>query len=672
MADIYKVNTPIRKPLFEGVQGENEARSIVFDITPWVEELGDGVVTATAKRSQDSQPYPVTVTKDGNVVTWKPTSTDTAFAGVGSFQLEYTVDSVLAKTCIWSTMVAPSLDPAGDPPDPYDNWLAEMRSIEAAAIQAADDAEDSAESVRGITDEVDLIESFVYEDVPVELPALKAGKFKIIADSDNQIISGTHNVAQLLGLKQGTYSKYGITVTVNGTEMTVSGTATAGFTFDLMTGEESSSSTLAAKTLTLPEHQYTLITAPIRQSGTYYPAIFIRKKDNTGTVALSQANAAQFTMDKTVCGGIGITFTNTRSYDFKWNIGVFPYATNNSEVYKLEGSSVEIITNEGVFSLDGYTWSVGTPSISLLKAKYAKPMLKYSTRQIPYTGADQVVDIYVPSKGGYVNYIFGHTITDISQSSGGGNVWRLIQIDAVDDSLAFKFHITTLGETEMAIMISGRSDFIGGWTHGDEWMDSSTLRFVVDGQTVDITGYTELTEFNTLQCSLVSDMYDPDDHSTNVGKHGREWKFDASGLELNQSVDFLTNLTLASSFMPMLCAVRGNDTVSTLQVTDTYIDDRNFIPYDIATAGFTNYPNQPKEVGFIHLLGNDSGLEATVELKEQPKGLKGSGAYVYNGVNTYNKIYCCICGYANSAANLQEVSAGDKWIVKSKFNIVVG
>ena len=146
MAELFKVNAPVRKPLFEGVQGENEARSIQFDIEPWVTELGDGVVTATAKRSQDSQPYPVTVTKDGNIVTWKPTSTDTAYAGVGSFQLEYTVDSVLAKTCIWSTMVAPSLDPAGDPPDPYDNWLAEMRQIAADALQDAQDADASADA----------------------------------------------------------------------------------------------------------------------------------------------------------------------------------------------------------------------------------------------------------------------------------------------------------------------------------------------------------------------------------------------------------------------------------------------------------------------------------------------------------------------------------------------
>lgn len=149
MANLFKVNEPVRKPIFEGVQGENEARSIQFDVTPWVDELGDGVVTATAKRSQDSQPYPVTVTKVGNVVTWKPTSIDTAFAGVGSFQLEYTVDSVLAKTCIWSTMVAPSLDPAGDPPDPYDNWLADMREIAAEVLQHAQDAEQSAQDAAG-------------------------------------------------------------------------------------------------------------------------------------------------------------------------------------------------------------------------------------------------------------------------------------------------------------------------------------------------------------------------------------------------------------------------------------------------------------------------------------------------------------------------------------------
>lgn len=138
---MYSVSDETRKPIFEGVQGENESREIQFDISSWIEELGDGACTATAKRPTDTIPYPVTVTRSGNVVTWKPNSTDTAIEGIGAFQLEYSINGSIAKTRIWNTKIAPSLDPAGDPPDPYDNWLAEMRSIEAGAIQAAEDAE---------------------------------------------------------------------------------------------------------------------------------------------------------------------------------------------------------------------------------------------------------------------------------------------------------------------------------------------------------------------------------------------------------------------------------------------------------------------------------------------------------------------------------------------------
>ena len=47
--------------------------------------------------------------------------------------------------------------------------------------------------------------------------------------------------------------------------------------------------------------------------------------------------------------------------------------------------------------------------------------------------------------------------------------------------------------------------------------------------------------------------------------------------------------------MPMLCVLRGNDAASALQVTDTYVDDGDFRPYDISTGGFTTYPNKLKK-----------------------------------------------------------------------------
>ena len=142
---MYSVADETRKPIFEGVQGENEARSIEFDITPWVEELGNGACTATAKRPTDTTPYPVTVTRSGNVVTWKPDSTDTAIEGLGAFQLSFSIDGVVAKTRIWNTKIAPSLVGAGDPPDPYDDWLQDLRDIAADALQDAQDADASAQ-----------------------------------------------------------------------------------------------------------------------------------------------------------------------------------------------------------------------------------------------------------------------------------------------------------------------------------------------------------------------------------------------------------------------------------------------------------------------------------------------------------------------------------------------
>ena len=148
---MYSVADETRKPIFEGVQGENEARSIEFDITPWVEELGNGACTATAKRPTDTTPYPVTVTRSGNVVTWKPDSTDTAIEGLGAFQLSFSIDGVVAKTRIWNTKIAPSLVGAGDPPDPYDDWLQDLRDIAADALQDAQDADASAQDAEAWT-----------------------------------------------------------------------------------------------------------------------------------------------------------------------------------------------------------------------------------------------------------------------------------------------------------------------------------------------------------------------------------------------------------------------------------------------------------------------------------------------------------------------------------------
>ena len=268
-----------------------------------------------------------------------------------------------------------------------------------------------------------------------------------------------------------------------------------------------------------------------------------------------------------------------------------------------------------------------------------------------------------------MNYIFGHTVGSTS------DVWRLVQIDAVNDAFARTYHITRLGETEMAFEVVGNdsSTFVGGYTHGYERLVNGSFFAVLDGKAVDITTVTTLTEFSKLQFFLVTNMYDPADNITLLGVHSREWSFDETGMLLTQNIEYKSSFTVKNFNMPMLCTLRGNDAQSALQITDTYIDDSNFTTYDVSTSGFTTYPNQlktrPKK---IYLTGAASGVEASVEIIEQPEdGMRAGGSYLSNNAD-YNKIYCVICGFSNDDDDYKQVANGDMWKTKTKFEIKIG
>lgn len=539
--------------------------------------------------------------------------------------------------------------------------------LESIPEDYSDLSEDVDKLKADLNDRVDFTDSYVMTLKPVTLPESVRGNFNYKKNADGDLmISGTNNVAQLLNIKAGTYDINGVTIIVNGNTVSVSGQPTADFNFHFETGTKKTATELTAMTLGLPEHIYTL--SQKVTNGTVFPPIFIRSKVS-GNVSVAQNNTNVFTMDKTTCGGFYMLLQSNKNYSCSFDIALLPYSATNGNKYRTETSHVFVYDSDGIYQLDGYTWVIGQPTVAYIESLLPKkPKCKYSLRTIDYSSMTECLDVYIPASNGYVNYIFGHTESAIS----GGNVWRLVQVDAVNDALVYRFHITQLGETEMAIMISGRDDFIGGTTHGDEVMDADSLLFVVDGKPTDITTLTELTDFETLQCFLVSDLYDPADHTTLVGKHGREWKFDKNGLYIGQTVEFLSDSTLGNSYMPMLCVLRGNDTASALQVTDTYTDDGNYQQYDVSTGGFNTYPNVLKtDVRKINLFGKVSRVRASLQIIEQPEGLNKEGTFLYNGINTYNKIYCCLCGYGGGK-NTQNVSNGEKWKVKSQITFDVG
>jgi hypothetical protein len=577
-------------------------------------------------------------------------------------------------------VVADQIDDAVAPevPGAVTTWLtANVNPVGSAVVVdstlsiagAAADAKVTGDNITYLSDKLDIVSGLIMdEETETGFPKYLTGVYDCDVDNGEVIYNGTENVIAILGLWQGTTTIKDVTITQSGNTITMDGTASGNISFDICTGLDTATADIRAQTLPIPNGDYSLSCVNNRiEEGSSRANLLIRGK-TSGNVVGSQASIDPFTYDAATCGGICMYLQSGREYHQTVTMALLPYqTTSTSNPYRTQLSSVQKITSSGIKNLSGYTWLVGTPDIVHIISKLPKtPKCIWSTRAVPYTGSDQTLDIYIPAKNGYINYIMAHTVG----IGANGNNWRLVQIDAVSDVLTRDFHITQLGETEMALKIKDRSDFIGGFTHGDEIQDDASFYVTLDGETVDMTTLTSLTEFNTLQMFLVSEMFDPDDHVTSVGYHGREWEFTKDGLLLSQTVTFSTDLTMDASYMPMICALRGRDDDSPVWITNKYIDDGNFETYDIGTAGFTTYPNQAtKDIHEVDMMGTDTDLTIQVRLLDYPQGLNGSGRYVYNVVNTYNKLYCAICGLQNQ---YQNVTAGDKWKVKSLINIMRG
>lgn len=132
-----------------GRQGENEARQIVFDLSGWMREYGDGSAELIHHLSGASAPYPVAAIRDGSRLVWTVSNSDTAEASstdpIGHCELRWRVDSVLVKSRIWPTWVTPALPtPSGTaPPAPEQGWVEQVLEAAAAAVTSADLADNA-------------------------------------------------------------------------------------------------------------------------------------------------------------------------------------------------------------------------------------------------------------------------------------------------------------------------------------------------------------------------------------------------------------------------------------------------------------------------------------------------------------------------------------------------
>lgn len=253
------------------------------------------------------------------------------------------------------------------------------------------------------------------------------------------------------------------------------------------------------------------------------------------------------------------------------------------------------------------------------------------------------IKLFLPTAQGYINYNVVHTVSESIHA----DIWRIGQAFAYDDQLEKSYPITPTGaEWDMALMLSGRDDFIGGFAHGDEKYTSFTV--LIDGKQIDPQGIKNLTPFTEITILENSIGYDPNDHTTQVLKHDKEYIVHADGITLNQTVEWLNDYTLGSSYMAMMPPLKA--------LTDTFYTDRNEIPMPTLDH-YGYYPNAKKAVVY----GSDFSFSMSVS---KYPSLTGGDRFLLtdNSGRPYNKMYFVICKGAS-------VTGGDVWKTTTHYQI---
>ena len=153
MANYYYVKNSI-KPISIGFEGENDARTIVFDISRWIEDYGNGSALLVHQRPGDAEPYPVTTAQKAGTVEWTVQQADIIAGAPGRAQLSYQVgDNIVARSPIYTTIAADEItNTTLADYDPAENWLnAILGAVQEAGditddVQAAQNAAEKAEA----------------------------------------------------------------------------------------------------------------------------------------------------------------------------------------------------------------------------------------------------------------------------------------------------------------------------------------------------------------------------------------------------------------------------------------------------------------------------------------------------------------------------------------------
>ena len=152
--EIIKIKAQRRGLTNIGYLGENEHRVIWFaESAPLLKMYPDATITVLHQRKGDNVAYPVAseyVSIANGFVEWTIQSGDVAIAGQGQCEIVFSLNGVIAKTLIYTTLTQPSLDGAGEAPDPVQDWMTSITDQIAQMRQQMENITEAISSVPSI------------------------------------------------------------------------------------------------------------------------------------------------------------------------------------------------------------------------------------------------------------------------------------------------------------------------------------------------------------------------------------------------------------------------------------------------------------------------------------------------------------------------------------------
>ena len=143
--DVSSARIPV---LQVGYQGENEVTDVLFDISSWITEFGEGVAQLRVKRpgNSEEESYVLSLTITDGKAVWTVSETDTANKGNGKVQLSYMVGNILKKAVIYPYKVGKSIVGADNPVDPFDSWIERSKAWAIGETLDGDDVPETDET----------------------------------------------------------------------------------------------------------------------------------------------------------------------------------------------------------------------------------------------------------------------------------------------------------------------------------------------------------------------------------------------------------------------------------------------------------------------------------------------------------------------------------------------